>query len=600
MAASALTVNSGDTAAAAEPEFTESVLFQAGSGGYACYRIPVVTKAKDGSLLAFAEGRVNGCGDKGDIDIVLRRSTDGGATWGALKTVLAGNGDTRGNPAPVVDASSGRISLISTHNPGADDTKRTPYLQTSTDNGNTWSAAKNMAATLSKPSWNRWYASGPNAGIQLKSGPHAGRLVVGGNHEGTDGSQGAHLMYSDDGGTTWKLGADDSRTNLTLKPQELSLFEKSGGALGIQARDERGTDDGNRAFATSTDQGGSFDAPFRTDPAVSSPVVQGSTVNHNGKVLLSAPAHPVNREAMSVRASTDDGKTWEPWENGRIISWGPSAYSSLVDLGGDRTGLLYEGGKTTPYEVIRWARFNDAFLDQPNGTPPGFPPAPAPGPTTPDASGNGNNGYVRGTSSLQAGKFGKSLYLNNADNHVDARVEVPYKSSLDLGSGDFTFTGWFKYGRTDGRHTLAWAYRYGSGTGKPQIWLRAEPADNRIRAYLQTEQGGAEVKTAKAYNDNAFHFFSLQRAGGKLTLSVDGTAVSATAPKGSVTIGKEFGIDGIHFGQNLAGGDRFHGYLDDARVYNRALTATELSGIRTSNTAVTSGQKLRLALDAIN
>nr|WP_206313866.1 sialidase family protein [Streptomyces coryli] len=580
------------------PEFSETVLFTAGTGGYSCFRIPVLVRAADGSLLAFAEGRVDDCGDDGDIDIVLRRSPDGGANWTPTQVVLAGNGDTRGNPAPVV-AADGRVCLLSTHNPGADDTKRTPYLQISTDHGVSWSTAQNMAATLSRPGWNLWYATGPNHGIRLASGPHAGRLLVGGNHEGTDGTQGAHLMYSDDDGITWQLGAEDNRTGLTLKPQELSLFEQPGGIVGVQARDERGTDAGNRAFATSSDGGQTFDAPFRADPSVSSPVVQGSTVHHGAAVLLSSPAHPVEREAMCVRASTDGGATWETWQDGRIIHWGPSAYSSLTDLGGGSVGLLYEAGTSTPYETIRFARFNDDYLAQPNGIPPGFPPPPAHGPTTPDTSGHGNKAYVRGHATLRTGRYGKALFLDNADDHIDARVEVPYHDSLDLGAGDFTFTGWFKYGRTSGRYAIAWAYRHGTGIVEPQIWLRAEPADGRIRGYLQTEQDDAEVRTTRAYNDNAFHFFSLRRGGGTLTLAVDGTAVSVAAPPGSVTIGREFGIDGVHFGQSVAGRDRFHGYLDDLRVYGRALTATELSSIRTANAAVPDGLRLRLPLETV-
>ncbi|WP_419992850.1 exo-alpha-sialidase [Streptomyces boninensis] len=585
--------------AAAAPEFSETVIFAAGTGGYSCFRIPALVRAQDGSLLAFAEGRVRDCGDDGDIDIVLRRSGDDGRSWSALQVVLPGGGDTRGNPAPVVHAASGRICLFSTHNPGADDTRRTPYLQVSTDHGLTWSEPQNLGATLSRPGWNRWYATGPNHGLELTSGPHTGRLLVGGNHEGTDGTQGAHLLLSDDEGVTWRLGAEDNRSDLTVKPQELSLFEKPGGVLGIQARDERGTDGGNRAFATSSDGGESFDAPFRTDPSVSSPVVQGSTVNHGDRVLLSCPAHPVEREAMSVRASADDGATWESWQDGRIINWGLAAYSSLTDLGDGRVGLLYEGGTASAYEGIRFARFNDAYLEQPNGTPPGFPPPPAPGPTTPDTSGHGHPAYVRGHATLRTGRYGKALFLDNADDHIDARVEVPYHDSLDLGGGDFTWTGWFKYGRTTGRHAIVWAYRHGTGIVEPQIWLRAEPADRRIRGYLQTEQDDAEVRTAAAYNDNAFHFFSLRRAGGTLTLAVDGTAVSVAAPPGSVTIGREFGIDGIHFGQSVAGRDRFHGYLDDLRVYGRALSNSELSSIRTANAAVPDGLRLRLPLDTV-
>src|ERR1044072_8871094 len=78
-----------------------SVPFRAGAGGYASYRIPAVVVTRAGTLLAFAEGRVGSSADHGDIDLVLKRSADGGRTWGAPE-VVARNGDgTAGKPAPV-------------------------------------------------------------------------------------------------------------------------------------------------------------------------------------------------------------------------------------------------------------------------------------------------------------------------------------------------------------------------------------------------------------------------------------------------------------------------------------------------------------------
>lgn len=58
-------------------------VFISGEDGYHTYRIPAIIRAEDGSLLAFAEGRRGGQGDSGDIDLVLKRSTDGGVTWSA-------------------------------------------------------------------------------------------------------------------------------------------------------------------------------------------------------------------------------------------------------------------------------------------------------------------------------------------------------------------------------------------------------------------------------------------------------------------------------------------------------------------------------------
>ena len=95
-------------------------LFTSGSHAYHTFRIPSLLATPAGSLLAFCEGRRNGGSDSGDIDILLRRSTDGGRTWSELQTVWADPGNTCGNPCPVVDRESGVISLLITHNLGTD------------------------------------------------------------------------------------------------------------------------------------------------------------------------------------------------------------------------------------------------------------------------------------------------------------------------------------------------------------------------------------------------------------------------------------------------------------------------------------------------
>ncbi|WP_433463383.1 exo-alpha-sialidase [Spirillospora sp. CA-128828] len=506
------------------PEFSEQVIFAQHTEGYFCFRIPAIVKALDGTLLAFAEGRVSGCGDAGDIDLVLRRSTDGGRTWGPLQVVLP--------------------------------------------------AARELTDQIGKPEWNSWYATGPGHAIQLRHGPHAGRLIVPANHEGGGGApkggpQGGHLNYSDDGGLTWRIGADDTRTSNDVSPGELSAAELSDGRIYVNARDNTGTDPGNRNTAISSDGGATFDAPFRTLPKLDAPKVQGSVLPVGRRLLLSVPAHPVTREVMAVRSLSDEGRNWQ--KVGKVIYWGPSAYSDMADLGGGRIGLMYEAGRTSPYESIRFAEFNQAYLDTPNGTPPGLPKPPEPGPTTPDRSGHENNGYVRGGMNTP-GEF----------DGVDDFVQVPWNRSLDLDDGDFTWAARVRYADTGGTRTILWAYRVGSGA--PQIWLRAEPASHRIRGVIQTERGQVVVDTAQAYNDGQWHEVVLRRSGGKLTLSVDGQAASATDPGGSVTLGKQFTIDGIHVGQRLDGVYRFHGSISDVRVYDRAVPdagiATERGGLR--------------------
>ncbi|WP_344883794.1 sialidase family protein [Allokutzneria multivorans] len=543
-------------------------------------------KARDGGLLAFAEGRVRDCGDDGDIDLVVRRSTDNGRTWGPVKLVADMGADTIGNPAPVVDRRTGRVVLLSTHNPGDNDNKRTPYVQYSTDDGISWTTPKNIAAQATRPEWNYWYATGPSHGIQLASG----RMVVGGNHEGQESVlQGGHLLLSDDGGTTWRIGAVDDRLTNTVKPQEMSPVELPDGRILVAARDQYGSDPGHRAFATSSDGGRTFDRPFATDPRLVAPVIQGATIRHGSRLLFSAPAHPVSREAMAVRSSHDNGRTWGA---GKIVHWGPAAYSDMVVLGRGHTGLLYEGGKASAYESIRFARFTDSYLAKPNGTPPGIPGPVAPGPTTPDHS--GNKAYVRGSASIVDGRFGGALHFDGTE-----YVEFPYSRSVDLGASDFTVSTWFRYGSPSGARTILWAYRQGEGP-TPGLWLRAEPDDKRIRAFLGAEQGTVTISSTSAYNEDQWHHLALQRVSGQLVMIVDGHRVaSALAPAGSITAGREFGISGVHIGQRLDGTQRFRGDLDEVRVHRRALSADELHRLRTTNDPLPEAAALHLPLDKI-
>ena len=81
----------------------KSTVFESGADGYASYRIPAIVKLKNGHLIAFAEGRVDGAGDFGNVDIVYKTSRDSGKTWGALR-VAVDNGEYQvGNAAPILD-----------------------------------------------------------------------------------------------------------------------------------------------------------------------------------------------------------------------------------------------------------------------------------------------------------------------------------------------------------------------------------------------------------------------------------------------------------------------------------------------------------------
>ncbi|MGW0498623.1 sialidase family protein, partial [Streptomyces sp. NPDC003007] len=345
----------------AAAEFEQQVLFKASQDpGYACFRIPAIARTTSGTLLAFAEGRVLNCGDAADIDIVVKRSTDGGRTWGPLRVVTEGAGDTHGNPAPVVDRGTGRILLAETFNTGRTDAgncavpcDRTPHLQYGDDDGRTWSEPRDLSGEILPGHWNSWYATGPVHGIQLTRGKHAGRLVFGVNTETWNGSRvsanHAALVVSDDGGDSWRVGATDTWPmaqdgTFRQKPSEVTLTERADGALLVSGREQDGTDLGHRSQTLSLDGGDSFATPFRALPDLYTPQVQGATLRLGDRMLLSAPADPDRRRTMMVRSSYDGGRTWESVDRGTVVTTDWSGYSDMAAVDRATVGLLYEGG----------------------------------------------------------------------------------------------------------------------------------------------------------------------------------------------------------------------------------------------------------------
>lgn len=614
MVLSGAVVAASPAAAAPTPTRTDRILFARGEAGYFCYRIPTVVKARNGDILAIAEGRMDNCEDDTNIDLVLKRSTDGGITFGPVQLIAGLGTNTLGNPTPVVDQNSGRIAILANANQrsACPPCTRDVYLTTSVDHGATWTSPTKQAH-LKLPTWNRFIASGPVHGIQLKRGPHAGRLVVSSMHEMSNGTAlpvyGAHNYLSDDGGLTWRISAIQDDFTGAVKPTESTVVELTDGRLYFSYREVASASPGVRAFGHSSDGGESFSGPFQTLPSFTTVQVQASllrlTATDEGdaanRILISTVAHPGAREVMAIRSSFNEGGTWQTWDQGKVFWWGPTAYSDMVKIGtdpvrGPMVGLLYEAGAAGPYESLRWSRFNEAHLNTPNATPPGFPPKPAPGPITPDTAPEFDNvAYVRGGATLADGRYGKGLAFDG----VNDGVQLPYKPAVDLDDNDFTILAWFKYTATTGNLAIMWAYRMNAA---PQLWLRAEPQSNRIRAFLGTGLGtAADISSPQAYNDGAWHHIALTRADRQLTMYIDGAAVATgTTPPGSVTNGKDFGVDGMYVGQRLDGLSRWHGTLDEFKVYSRALTLDEINRIRTNNVPILDQLRLSLRFEAIN
>jgi sialidase-1 len=351
---------------------TTSVVFQAGVGGYDLYRIPAIIRTPSGVLMAFAEGR-HTTSDTGNVDIVARRSFDGGATWLAQRVVTSHGTDTAGNPAVVVDPASGDIVLLSCRNgatvteaqimqgKATSTTTRRVYVQRSADVGVTWSAPTEISESTIKAGW-RWYATGPGHGVVKAAEPHAGRLIIPANHSasptGTDtGSEakyyGAHALISDDGGLAWRIGFTSSTPNGYINENESTVAELPTGQLYFSARDQNGTGPGNRADAISIDGGETLQAAYRPQATITTPVVEGSVIAlPDGRLLYSGPSHPTDRAAMALRVSEDAGRTWTV---GYQVSGLPAAYSDMVVIE-DTVGLLYETGDWGANDTVTFTR----------------------------------------------------------------------------------------------------------------------------------------------------------------------------------------------------------------------------------------------------
>lgn len=348
---------------AAEPERVD--VFVAGADGYHTFRIPAVIVApKSGDLLAFCEGRKTGRGDHGDLDLVLKRSTDGGRTWGPLEVVYEEGGDAKvtiGNPCPVVDAATQTIWL-----PFCRDNDDV-LITHSTDGGRTWSPPTEITADVKRPEWG-WYATGPGVGIQLSQGIHRGRLVIPCDHrEKIDGRDvmHSHVFYSDDHGKTWTLGG-----SVAMHTDECQVVELSDGTLLINMRNywgrtakqpEKG---GMRAVARSRDGGATW-GPLEFDRTLIEPVCQASllrdpmTEGDKPLLLFSNPASTTARHRLTLRASVDEGRTWFAE---RVLHAGPAAYSCLTVLPDGAIGCLYEAGEEHAYEKLVFARIPRNWL----------------------------------------------------------------------------------------------------------------------------------------------------------------------------------------------------------------------------------------------
>lgn len=367
-------------------------VFQPGQDGYACFRIPCIIRAGDGSLVAYAEGRVVGCADFGrPIRVVSRRSLDNGCTWGPLVVVGSnilpdGSEWVAQNPSPVVDTMDpqhpqGVIFVIynktefSEFDIAKNKGVRRVVVSRSLDHGQNWEPPVDITGMVHRPNNPAYTVAYPDAaeryafpedwrqqvtatghGIQLRGGKTshgtAGRLfftasVTVGENDVYHSQN--YAFWSHDHGQSWQIGGISPVEGLN----EAMVVELEDGSVMVNARNYRdGKPVGRRAVMVNTfDECGNvifgkpYDDPTLIEPTIQASIERYSYASHGGRsrILFSITDHPNRRVNMTVFLSYDEGRTWAVR---RTVDPGPCGYSDLVVQQDQKIGLLYERGSS--------------------------------------------------------------------------------------------------------------------------------------------------------------------------------------------------------------------------------------------------------------
>ena len=340
------------------------VLFHQGEDGVHSYRIPGVAVTARGSALAWCEARILSPADRGESEIRMRRSTDGGRTWAPARRVahagprlprnphlpprkrgkdLGGPEEQTVNNAVAIATHAGPVHLLY-----CVEYMRCFHVR-SDDDGVTWSEPREITPVLDafRPSidWQA-VAFGPGHGIEIAGGRLVAPVWLADYRPAPAArlSGGCGVVFSDDGGETWRIGGPAIPGG-----NESWIAERRDGSVLLTTRN--GDARGRRLAASSADGAHDWTEPRFIDDLPEWGCMAGSTRHpgtprHPGPWLLhSAPdtdsrAHSARRD-LTLWASADDGATWP---RRRLLRAGPSAYSDLAVLPDGQLLCVYETG----------------------------------------------------------------------------------------------------------------------------------------------------------------------------------------------------------------------------------------------------------------
>jgi sialidase-1 len=359
----------------ADPQTVD--VFDPKSDGFASIRIPSVVVSNQGTVLAFAEGRAADA-DQAKNKLILKRSTDGGTSWGKVAVIAEDGDNALNNPCAVVERESGQVLLMYQSYPagvgersgqietGYDGEKVVRnWLIISDDDGVSWSKPRDITKATKRENVVTTVASGPGIGIQLRHGQHAGRILMPFN-EGPFGLWNIYAVFSDDQGKTWTMGQvapgaliDSGKGKQSSIVNEAQFAELKDGSIRFNVRRWAGT--AVRKTCISDDGGVTWskieDVPEQVDSSCMGSILRYSDFadGRRDRLLYSGP-QSTKREIGTVFLSYDEGKTW-PVK--RVLCNDAFAYSCLTALPDGTIGCLYEAGGT---RTIAFARFTLDWL----------------------------------------------------------------------------------------------------------------------------------------------------------------------------------------------------------------------------------------------
>ncbi len=507
---------------------SDNNVFTAGVGGYPVYRIPGLITAADGSIITFIEGRPNSSdpGGAGDIDLLARRSTDGGATRGTMTTIHKETNFDFSDPVPIL-ASNGTLHMVYERWPtdaglfgvpaGTGSNSGNHFYTSSTDHGVSWSAPVNITTQIKEPTW-KGMVTGPGSGIELKwqtDPARNGRLVTAAHVDNT-----ANLVvYSDNSGATWQHGGFTSGA----AGNEAEIVELVNGDLLLNSRQTSG--DFRRQFISS-DGGATWGANFGGDINITT--VDCSLIRYSAKregavfnrLLFSGPRGS-DRNNMAVWSSYDEGTTWI---NPVLLASGSAAYSVLTKLQDGTIGLVYE----VDHSTIRYLNFGLDHLEGP-------------------VHHKGLIAYDGMANTLSSGSNGGAGWASAWRNGVDLSSSW---ENIDHRTGDLSFTG-FQFDNNDGYHARLNGDPGGLfdlGRGPARMSRRfAETIDMNtngtyfLSALIQksADDGGSEYLDFDLFNEAGDSQFAFG-IGSQMSLVAAGLGDTVATASGTLSLGDTY------------------------------------------------------------